>query len=64
MLRQGVIGIKVKIMLPHDPTGKMGPKNPMPDAIKILDPKDENLPAEPRSINYDAAPAQQPVAAQ
>merc|ERR1712121_46821 len=25
-LRQGVLGIKVKIMLPWDPTGKTGPK--------------------------------------
>merc|ERR1711991_799838 len=29
MLRQGVIGIKVKIMLPHDPTGKSGPRKPL-----------------------------------
>merc|ERR1711872_1011329 len=27
LLRQGVLGIKVKIMLPHDPSGKNGPKN-------------------------------------
>ena len=27
----GVLGIKVKIMLPHDPTGKSGPKKPLPD---------------------------------
>merc|ERR1712019_313603 len=26
MLRQGVLGIKVKIMLPHDREGKMGPQ--------------------------------------
>jgi ribosomal protein uS3 len=26
MMRQGVLGIKVMIMLPHDPTGKNGPK--------------------------------------
>merc|ERR1712063_4032 len=28
LLRQGVLGIKVKIMLPHDPSGKNGPKTP------------------------------------
>merc|ERR1712217_885999 len=28
LLRQGVIGLKVKIMLPHDPSGKVGPKTP------------------------------------
>merc|ERR1712135_102956 len=27
LLRQGVLGIKVKIMLPWDPNGKIGPKN-------------------------------------
>merc|ERR1712156_151993 len=30
-LRQGVLGIKVKIMLPWDPSGKTGPKKPLPD---------------------------------
>merc|ERR1712060_584886 len=29
-LRQGVIGIKVKIMLPHDPRGQNGPKIALP----------------------------------
>ena len=29
----GVLGIKVKIMLPHDPTGKSGPKKPLPDQV-------------------------------
>ncbi|CAI5773538.1 40S ribosomal protein S3 [Podarcis lilfordi] len=31
LLRQGVLGIKVKIMLPWDPSGKIGPKKPLPD---------------------------------
>ena len=39
-LRQGVLGIRIKIMLPYDPTGKTGPKRPLPDRIIILDPKD------------------------
>ena len=34
-LRQGVIGIKVKIMLPHDPTGENGIARDLPDAIKV-----------------------------
>jgi len=38
-LRQGVLGIKVNIMLPHDPTGVMGPKIPLPDKIDIHEPK-------------------------
>jgi len=37
-LRQGVIGIKVKIMLPHDPTGDEGVSRDLPDAIKVHDP--------------------------
>lgn len=42
-LRQGVIGIKVKIMLPHDPTGAEGIARDLPDAIKIHDPDKEEL---------------------
>merc|ERR1712200_403652 len=38
-LRQGVLGIKVKIMLPWDPTGKTGPKKPLPDHVSIVEPK-------------------------
>jgi len=41
LLRQGVLGIKVKIMLESDPTGKQGPKKPLPDVVNIQDPKDE-----------------------
>ncbi|KAK3279353.1 hypothetical protein CYMTET_12757 [Cymbomonas tetramitiformis] len=41
MLRQGVLGIKVKIMLDWDPTGKNGPKMPMPDMVKVLVPKED-----------------------
>ncbi|KJH43847.1 ribosomal protein S3 [Dictyocaulus viviparus] len=48
-LRQGVIGIKVKIMLPHDPRGQMGPKNALPDHVQILKPIPEENPTEPIS---------------
>jgi small subunit ribosomal protein S3e len=41
LLRQGVLGIKVKIMLAWDPTGKNGPKTPIPDVVTIHTPKDE-----------------------
>merc|ERR1712072_1534740 len=41
LLRQGVLVIKVDIMLPHDPQGKMGPKNPMPDKIDVFEPKED-----------------------
>ena len=38
-LRQGVLGIKVKIMLPHDPTGETGVKKDLPDHVVITEPK-------------------------
>ncbi|KAI8923079.1 ribosomal protein S3 [Entophlyctis helioformis] len=45
LLRQGVLGIKVKIMQEWDPTGKVGPKKPLPDLVTILEPKeDEPIP--------------------
>lgn len=44
LLRQGVLGIKVMIMLPHDPTGKTGPQKPLPDVVTVLEPKDEFTP--------------------
>jgi small subunit ribosomal protein S3e len=40
-MRQGMIGIRVSIMLPHDPTGKSGPKQPLPDKVIVLEPKEE-----------------------
>merc|ERR1719379_2950134 len=44
LMRQGVLGVKVKIMLAHDPEGKTGPKLPMPDNVIVHDPKEEALP--------------------
>ena len=38
-LRQGIIGVQVKIMLPHDPTGQYGPTRPLPDDVVIIPPK-------------------------
>jgi len=37
LLKQGVLGIKVAIMLSWDPTGKLGPKKPLPDVIEVRD---------------------------
>merc|ERR1712045_53050 len=34
-LRQGLLGIKVRIMRPHDPEGKIGPKMVQPDMVTI-----------------------------
>ncbi|KAF4363570.1 hypothetical protein F8388_002111 [Cannabis sativa] len=41
LLRQGVLGIKVKIMLDWDPKGKQGPMTPLPDIVTIHPPKEE-----------------------
>jgi len=49
LLRQGVLGIKVKIMLPHDPKGLLGPRKPLPDHVQIVEPKDEQVPPQPIS---------------
>lgn len=49
LLRQGVLGVKVQIMLPTDPEGKKGPKFTLPDVVKILEPKDDT-PSQPHEI--------------
>jgi small subunit ribosomal protein S3e len=41
LMRQGVLGVKVAIMLPHDPNGIIGPKKALSDIITILEPKEE-----------------------
>ncbi|CAM0137449.1 40S ribosomal protein S3 [Umbelopsis sp. WA50703] len=69
LLRQGVLGIKVKIMLDYDPTGRAGPKKNLPDIVSILEPKEEAPITEPISQDFSkpaapAAPAAEPVAAQ
>uniref|UniRef100_A0A8C8MAI0 DNA-(apurinic or apyrimidinic site) lyase n=1 Tax=Oncorhynchus tshawytscha TaxID=74940 RepID=A0A8C8MAI0_ONCTS len=56
LLRQGVLGIKVKIMLPWDPSGKIGPKKPLPDHVSIVEPKDETIPSTPVSEQKGAKP--------
>ena len=61
-LRQGVIGIKVKIMLPHDPKGQVGPKNPLPDLITIKEPRDDVKPVTPYSEHREQPTGpQQPI---
>ena len=43
-MRAGMLGIKVSIMLPHDPEGKLGPSRVLDDVITIHEPKaDENM---------------------
>jgi len=36
-LRQGVLGVQVSIMLPHDPTGENGVSIPQPDVVIVHD---------------------------
>lgn len=57
----GVLGIKVKIMLPWDPTGKTGPKKPLPDHVSIVEPKEEVVPATPMSEHKGGKPEQPAV---
>lgn len=42
MMRQGILGVKVSIMLPHDPKGIQGPKTLLSDVVTILEPKNED----------------------
>merc|ERR1712183_1201713 len=59
LLRQGVIGLKVKIMLPHDPTGKVGPKTPYPDIVEIRETKEEEpVPVVPTTTAVEPTPAE------
>merc|ERR1712206_54017 len=43
LMRQGVLGIKVSIMLPYDPKGKTQgcPTKPQADVVTIIEPKEE-----------------------
>jgi len=42
LMRQGIIGIKVLIMLPYVPGAKFGPKKQQPDVVKVLEPKEDS----------------------
>merc|ERR1719377_62762 len=61
--KQGIIGVKVKIMLPYDATGKKGVRKPLPDAVDIPKPKEEDypdvLPTPNQPAQQTAAPEQQ-----
>jgi ribosomal protein uS3 len=43
-MKQGVLGIKVAIMLPYDETEENGPSVMQPDLVTVLDPEDEDPP--------------------
>eukprot|EP00331_Platyophrya_macrostoma_P009252 CAMPEP_0176434352 /NCGR_PEP_ID=MMETSP0127-20121128/16624_1 /TAXON_ID=938130 /ORGANISM="Platyophrya macrostoma, Strain WH" /LENGTH=239 /DNA_ID=CAMNT_0017817069 /DNA_START=39 /DNA_END=758 /DNA_ORIENTATION=- len=40
--KQGIMGVKVRIMQDHDPSGKFGVKIPFPDRVVINEPKDDH----------------------
>src|SRR4051794_7573681 len=58
LLRQGVLGIKVKIMRGSDPEGKAGPNKSLPDTVTIIEPKEEQPILAPNSQDYGAKAAQ------
>merc|ERR1712084_183418 len=51
-MRQGMLGVKVTIMLAYDPEGKMGTKMMMPDAVVIHEPKEDIIPMQPGQEGY------------
>ncbi|XP_022853184.1 40S ribosomal protein S3-3-like isoform X1 [Olea europaea var. sylvestris] len=53
LLRQGVLGIKVKIMLEWDPKGKQGPVKPLPDLVTIHPPKEDDVYIPPALASTD-----------
>ena len=45
LVKQGMLGVKVKIMKPTDPEGRLGPKKTLPDIITVHEPKEYPTPA-------------------
>jgi len=43
LMRQGVLGVKVRIMLSYDPEGKTGTSKMMPDKVQVHEPKEEEV---------------------
>lgn len=60
---QGMMGIKVKILLPSDPSGKMGPKRCLPDKVKIRAPTKKDEEPDYNEENAGQAPAPKDKAA-
>nr|CDS26911.1 ribosomal protein S3 [Hymenolepis microstoma] len=54
-LPQGILGIRVKIMLNHDPAGRTGPRKALPDYVHILAPKEEAKVEAPQCIPRNPA---------
>lgn len=62
LLRQGVLGIKVKIMRASssdaDPAGEKAGGKGLPDSVTIIEPKEEQPISQPASQDYGAKAAQ------
>jgi small subunit ribosomal protein S3e len=50
LLKQGILGIRISIMLDYDPTGKKGCSMRFPDKIEINQPKGDEQVSEPQAI--------------
>jgi small subunit ribosomal protein S3e len=46
-------------MLPWDPTGKIGPKRPLPDNVTVTEPKEDRVITEPISEDKTVPQQQQ-----
>lgn len=63
LMRQGVLGVKVKIMLGYDPEGNRGIDRLMPDQIRVIEPKDDVKVAVPQAALQEAVVEQEEAAA-
>lgn len=59
LLKQGVIGIKVAIMLQHDPSGKNGTPVPFADRITVYSPEELREMKRPKHTKPSAGPRKQ-----
>jgi small subunit ribosomal protein S3e len=59
LMRQGVLGIKISIMLPYDPKGIEGCSKQLSDIVEVLQPKNDD----PLALGVPARPQAAPVAA-
>ncbi|ODV88783.1 hypothetical protein CANCADRAFT_128667 [Tortispora caseinolytica NRRL Y-17796] len=56
LMRQGVMGLKVKIMKGTDMSGMAGIAKVLPDAVTVIDPKEDATVLEPTVVKYQEIP--------
>jgi small subunit ribosomal protein S3e len=60
LLRQGTIGVRVKIMLPYDPEGRKGCSKQLPDIVVVKEPQPEKNDDDEEEVQpYGQAPPQE-----